>query len=94
LDRNQAYVDRHGSFGPGHSDLVHDWSFKGMQVHSSSAFYWLLGLFGTYVIVSLWYIRRLNERIRSFEQDWSRIEELTDHNLDGDIVIHAKHLDT
>lgn len=48
-------------------------------------------VFAVYVIVSLWYIHKLHVRIRSFEEDWNRIEQLTDHNKDGDVVIHCKH---
>jgi hypothetical protein len=46
-----------------------------------------------YVVVSLWYIHKLHVRLRSFEEGWIEIEKLTDHNLDGDIVIHTKHLE-
>lgn len=52
---------------------------------------YVLVAFGAYVAVSLWYIRKLHVRIRSFETAWSQIENLTDHNKDGDVVIHVQH---
>ncbi len=60
-----------------------------MQV---SIYYWIIGILGAYGVAASWYIRKLHQRIRAYEQDWIRIEELTDHNKDGDIVIHAKHI--
>jgi len=47
--------------------------------------------FLTYLVVSLWYIHKLHKRIRSFEDGWATIENLTDHNKDGDVVLHVKH---
>lgn len=52
---------------------------------------YLLVAFVAYVVVSLWYIHKLHVRIRSFETAWSQIENLTDHNKDGDVVIHVQH---
>lgn len=53
-----------------------------------------LGLaFAAYVIVSLWYIRKLHSRLQTHEQAWSCIEEIADHNKDGDVVVHVKHLE-
>lgn len=48
-------------------------------------------IFAVYLIVSLWYIRNLRKRLRSHEDTWNQIEALTDHNKDGDVVIHPKH---
>jgi hypothetical protein len=45
-----------------------------------------------YVVVSLWYIHSLHVRIRAHEDAWNQIEKLTDHNKDGDIVIHSRHI--
>ncbi len=47
--------------------------------------------FLVYVAVSLWYIHKIHVRLRSHEEDWNRIEQITDHNEDGDVVIHVKH---
>lgn len=53
---------------------------------------WIISLsFAIYVVVSVWYIRRLHTRIRSHEEDWNQIEKLTDHNKEGDVVIHVRH---
>lgn len=54
--------------------------------------YWIIGILGACLVASLWYIRRLRNHLRTYEQEWIRIEELTDHNRDGDIVIHCKHI--
>jgi len=48
-------------------------------------------IFAAYVIVSLWYIHRLHRRIRCHEEDWLQIQKLTDHNQEGDVVIHVCH---
>lgn len=45
------------------------------------------------LIVCLWYIHKLHVRIRAHEQGWLQIEEITDHNKDGDCVIHVRHLE-
>lgn len=54
---------------------------------------WLGIVSAAYVIVSLWYIHKLHVRIRAHEQGWATIEKITDANKDGDIVIHAKHIE-
>lgn len=52
---------------------------------------YLLVAFAVYVMLSLWYIHKLHVRLRSFETAWDQIENLTDHNKDGDVVIHVQH---
>lgn len=59
---------------------------------TTSALYWIIGILGAYGVVTTWYIRRLRGHLRAYEQDWIRIEEITDHNRDGDVVIHCKHI--
>lgn len=49
-------------------------------------------LFLGYLIASLWYIRKLHRNIRAHEQRWVQIEKLTDHNVQGDIVIHTTRI--
>ena len=48
--------------------------------------------FTSYLIFSLWYIRKLHKQLQSYEHDWQQIERLTDHNKEGDVVIHCKHI--
>jgi hypothetical protein len=50
-------------------------------------------VFTVYVIVSGLYIRRLHSNIRVHEEAWKQIGTMTDHNKDGDVVLHVKHLD-
>lgn len=50
-------------------------------------------VFLAYVIASLWYIHKLYIRLRSHEQSWDCIEDISDHNEDGDVVVHVKHLE-
>lgn len=57
-----------------------------------SILYWIIGLLSAYGIATTWYIRRLNARIRCYEQDWVCIEEIADHNRDGDVIVHVRHL--
>jgi len=54
----------------------------------------IIGLvaFAAYVIASFWYIQKLHARLRAHEEAWNQIEKLTDHNKDGDIIIHARHI--
>lgn len=47
--------------------------------------------FATYIIVSVYYIRRLLVCIHTHEQAWKQIHTMTDHNKDGDVVLHVKH---
>jgi hypothetical protein len=49
--------------------------------------------FAAYVVITVWYIHRLQQQIKSYETTWIRIEDITDHNSDGDIVIHATHVE-
>jgi len=49
-------------------------------------------IFAAYVISSGWYIRKLHKQLHSYEVDWDHIKNLTDHNKDGDVIIHARHL--
>lgn len=60
-----------------------------MQV---SLHYWIIGILGSYAIVSTWYIRRLRQHIRAYEQEWMCIDEIADHNRDGDVIVHVRHL--
>ena len=55
--------------------------------------FYLSMAFVVYVIASLWYIHKLHKRIRSYEEEWIHIEELTDHNEDGDVVLHCRHME-
>jgi hypothetical protein len=48
-------------------------------------------VFAIYVLASAWYIRRMHTRLRSHEEGWNQIEKLTDHNKEGDVVIHVRH---
>lgn len=50
----------------------------------------VLGLIAV-IIALLWYIHRLREEIRCYQHTWVKIEEISDHNQDGDVVIHIKH---
>lgn len=49
-------------------------------------------VFALYVLATSWYIRKLKLQLKTFETDWKVIEELTDQNKDGDVVIHCKHI--
>jgi hypothetical protein len=42
------------------------------------------------VMILLWYIDKQNKEIKSYQDTWIKIEEISDHNKDGDIVIHVK----
>ena len=52
----------------------------------------LIAVFTAYVIVSLWYIHKLHTRIRGHERVWVDIERLADHNRDGDVIVHVRHI--
>jgi hypothetical protein len=45
-----------------------------------------------WAIFSLYYIRRLKIELHSHEADWKQIEEISDHNQDGDVVIQIQHV--
>jgi hypothetical protein len=45
--------------------------------------------FALYVLISSWYIAKLTSIIDAHENSWDEIEEITDHNENGEIVIHA-----
>lgn len=47
-----------------------------------------------WIVVSLWYIRRLKLEIKTYEGSWNKIEDLSDKNKDGDVVIHVEHVST
>jgi hypothetical protein len=49
----------------------------------------LILLFVVYVIASGLYIRKLHACVRTHEVAWEQIHTLTDHNQEGDIIIHA-----
>lgn len=49
--------------------------------------------FVLYAIWSLWYIRKLKLNLKSFEEDWLQISKIADHNEDGDVIIHVKHME-
>lgn len=51
----------------------------------------LLILFAAYILMSVLYIRKLHACIRTHEQAWKQIGSMTDHNKDGDVVLHVKH---
>jgi hypothetical protein len=55
-------------------------------------YYWIIGILGAYVLVSIWYIRRLHRRIRAYEEEWICIDEIADHNRDGDVIVHVRHI--
>lgn len=42
------------------------------------------------VAALLWYIDKQNKEIKSYQETWIKIEEISDHNEDGDVVIHIK----
>lgn len=52
---------------------------------------WLALALAVIIVVLLWYIRRLRLEIACYQQTWVKIEEITDHNQDGDVVVHIKH---
>lgn len=49
----------------------------------------LLILFAVYILMSGLYIRKLHAHIRVHEEAWKQIGTMTDHNQEGDIIIHA-----
>lgn len=34
--------------------------------------------------------RKQREALHSYEENWNKIEELSDHNKDGDVIIHVR----
>lgn len=50
---------------------------------------WLTVALAITVVILLFYIRQLKNELGSFQRTWTKIEEMTDHNKSGDIVIHA-----
>lgn len=61
-----------------------------MQV--SLYIYWIIGILGACLVACLWYIRRLRAHLRAYEQEWACIEEIADHNRDGDVIVHVRHI--
>jgi hypothetical protein len=51
---------------------------------------WLAIALVVVVVILLAYIRRLKQEIRCYQETWVEIEELTDHNKEGDVVVHIK----
>jgi hypothetical protein len=45
-----------------------------------------------WAVFSVYYIRRLKAELHTHEAGWNQIEEISDHNKDGDVVIHIQHL--
>lgn len=43
------------------------------------------------VVILTSYIHKLKRELRSHQETWIKIEEITDHNKDGDIIIHCRH---
>lgn len=61
---------------------------------TSHTLYWIIIFLGAYGLAATWYIRRLHARLRAADQDWIQIEQLADHNKDGDVVLHVRHIGT
>lgn len=59
---------------------------------TTSTLYWIILFLGAYGVATTWYIRRLHARLRATEHDWVVIEELADHNRDGDVILHVRHI--
>jgi hypothetical protein len=53
----------------------------------------LICCFIFYVAISSTIIWKLYKEIKVYRDTWIQIEEITDHNKDGDIVIHAHKVD-
>lgn len=49
-------------------------------------------VFMIYIVVSLWYINKLNARLRAYEDVWNHIENISDHNRDGEVIISVRSL--
>lgn len=43
------------------------------------------------IVALIIYIIRLRKEVCAHQNTWMEIEEITDHNKDGDIVIHCRH---
>jgi hypothetical protein len=50
---------------------------------------WITLALAATVVILLFYIRRLKRELECYQQTWNKIEGMTDHNKNGDIVIHA-----
>ncbi len=57
-----------------------------------SLYYWIIGILGACLVATLWYIRRLRMQLRAYEEEWLCIEEIADHNRDGDVIVHVRHI--
>jgi len=51
-------------------------------------------MFAAYVLGTFIYIRKLKQQLHIYEKDWDVIEEMADHNKDGDVIIHVRHTGT
>jgi len=53
---------------------------------------WVVAILLLVVVYQFFYIRLLRKEIRAYQDTWTEIECITDHNKDGDIVIHAREI--
>lgn len=53
---------------------------------------YVLTLLVAWAVFSIYYIHKLKMQIHSHEAGWNQIEEISDHNQDGDVVIHIQHV--
>lgn len=51
---------------------------------------WLIIGLSIALVISLWYNHTLRQELSCYQNTWTKIEEMTDHNQDGDVVIHAR----
>jgi len=53
---------------------------------------WIVVILLLVIIFCFWYIKKLQREIRAHENNWLKIENMTDHNQSGDIVIHTREI--
>lgn len=54
---------------------------------------WLIVCLVAVIFGQLIYIRHLRKEIECHLSTWKQIGDIADHNEDGDVVIHTKHMD-
>lgn len=54
---------------------------------------WLITFLIAVIFGMLIYIRHLRKELACHLSTWKQIADIADHDKDGDIVIHSRHLD-